>query len=190
MNHSDKPAIYALILCGGESRRMGSDKASLVYKGNSLLEHTKTLVSNAGIDNILTVGKDNHDIKDPQAFQGPAFATVSALTTLKNTLDESCSFIVLPVDMPLMSVDMLRTLVNISVSQNISCYFESHPFPFVLYQPFQHLLSIEKILVTGKSRSVRALLSTMNAQSTPMSVNSSESFFNVNTPEEWQRLTY
>lgn len=188
--NQDKPAIYALILCGGESRRMGSDKASLIYKGQSLLEHTKKIVSSAGIEKIFSVGKDNHDIQDPQAFQGPAFATVSALSTLKNAIDQSCSFIVLPVDMPLMSVDMLSTLVKTSASRNISCYFENHPFPFVLYQPFKHLLSIESMLSTGKSPSIRALLSTMNAQSIPMSIYSSASFLNVNTVEEWQRLPH
>ncbi|TAP38962.1 molybdenum cofactor guanylyltransferase [Alteromonas sp. KUL49] len=188
MNHSDKPAIYALILCGGESRRMGSDKASLVYKGHSLLHHAKSIVVNAGVTEVFSVGGASHDIQDTKAFQGPAFATASALSTLRTSVPTLSSFIVLPVDMPLLAEHMLRDLLNNALTRKTSCYYEDQPFPFVLYHPFKHMPVLENLLSISKGPSIRRLLSLLNAEQIEPPVEGETSFFNVNSPTEWKQL--
>ena len=45
-----------LLLSGGKSRRMGTDKAALLYEGKSFLEHMLDKARNLGIDKFYLSG--------------------------------------------------------------------------------------------------------------------------------------
>ena len=45
MSHPSLFPLKALLLIGGQSRRMGTDKASLIFEGQTLLERSLALIS-------------------------------------------------------------------------------------------------------------------------------------------------
>src|SRR5689334_16745960 len=51
----------AVILAGGQSRRMGSDKAWLKFDGKTLLERQVELAQKVGASEILISGRSNSD---------------------------------------------------------------------------------------------------------------------------------
>jgi molybdopterin-guanine dinucleotide biosynthesis protein A len=57
------PNISVVILAGGESKRMGPDKALLKYKGNEFIKLISSEMSKVSDEVIFAVGK-----KDPASF--------------------------------------------------------------------------------------------------------------------------
>ena len=127
----------ALILAGGASRRMGEDKANLVFNNMPLHEWMQIALRAAGVQRIWLSGANvPNGIPDLLPGQGPLsgiFATLSAMTTLPDRL------IIVPIDMPnLISNDYL-TLINAAESAPCINYRESH-FPLIL-APTSSLIS-------------------------------------------------
>lgn len=80
----------AVILAGGESKRMGTDKASLVINGTSLVERVagnmrgcfnEVILSTRDIDIEID---DVTTVKDKYGRRGPAIGLISAASEIKN----------------------------------------------------------------------------------------------------------
>ena len=73
---SAKPPVHALLLAGGRSKRMGRDKADLLYEGRTQLERTLELLAQLNIPASLS-------IRDGQSLPKSAVnAGVSPITTI------------------------------------------------------------------------------------------------------------
>lgn len=107
-----------IIVAGGKSRRMGQDKADILYRGKSLLEHAVDLLASFGVRQTIVLGKPDHafGIADPLPNAGPAAniaAWVSALyqgNSSQATAKEPLQLVILPVDMPLLGRVQLQAL--------------------------------------------------------------------------------
>lgn len=186
---SSKLNLYSLILCGGQSRRMGTDKASLQYKGNSLLLHTTHLLKDAGINTVFSVGGDSHDIQDTKQFQGPGFATINAIQHVEhNTSTHFDGVVVLPVDMPLMQPHIIKQLIACSNKTNESGFFDFHPFPFIIRDPGAKIPKLTPLLA-GKPPSIRAVLKAIGGVFFEVPSHSDTLFINVNEPQQWEKIT-
>jgi len=113
-----------VILAGGRSERMGCDKALLLYKGISLLEHTKNMISSLGIDDITIIGRpdDMNGVADTEGHQGPAINLQHWL----NAQTLPFRILVLPVDMPFLGKEQL----NFLLSNKDGAYFDDLYLPF------------------------------------------------------------
>jgi molybdopterin-guanine dinucleotide biosynthesis protein A len=106
------------IQAGGESRRMGQDKALLDFLGKPLIEHVIQRVSMLGEEILITTNKPD----DYVDFKLPLFQDVlpgnGALGGLYTALYAAQFPIVIVVacDMPFVNVDILRTAVRTIVS--------------------------------------------------------------------------
>ena len=59
-------AISAILLAAGESKRMGTMKALLPWKGSTLLEYQVTTLMDAGVSEIcLVVGHKHKEVSNP-----------------------------------------------------------------------------------------------------------------------------
>jgi molybdopterin-guanine dinucleotide biosynthesis protein A len=105
----------AVILAGGQSSRMGRDKAALELAGETLLERQIKLVQVAGASEVFISGRAGRDdtkfgcpvLTDNFPQAGPLAGIESALQNCRNPL-----LLVLAVDMPQMTVAVLEQLLK------------------------------------------------------------------------------
>lgn len=113
---NDAPALKGLVLAGGQSRRMGSDKALLQRDGRSQLAHTVALLSRYTTGTYVSTRKTQQNeperarypqIVDRYDDLGPVAGILSAMQT-----DPQAAWLVLAVDLPNIDDDTLRFLVD------------------------------------------------------------------------------
>ena len=108
--HSPSP-VTGVLLVGGASERFGSPKALASFRGETLAERAWRAL-NAVCDEVIAVGKDSDEIglpfpvlDDGSDERAPVFGVVAGLRAAAH---DTCLF--LPVDCPLVTADLLRTL--------------------------------------------------------------------------------
>lgn len=94
------PGLSGILLAGGQSRRFGSPKAEAVFDGETLAERAWRLLGDA-CDERLLVGPGGLD--DPGT--GPVAAIAAGLRAASHEVA-----VVVPVDMPLLTVEALHAL--------------------------------------------------------------------------------
>ncbi len=107
--------VGAVILAGGESQRMGRDKAWLEWGGQTLISRGITTVRALGITEIFVSGRAGVDysserlpvLLDQEPGGGPLGGIAAALAVVTSPL-----LLVLPVDLPKMSPEFLRRLAG------------------------------------------------------------------------------
>lgn len=113
----------AVVLAGGRSSRMGSDKAFLQIGGETLLARQLRLVREAGSQDLLISGCRGADyssfdarvVYDQESDAGPLAGIVAALTAASFPL-----VLVLAVDMPAMTLSMLNRILS-QCGENMGC---------------------------------------------------------------------
>jgi molybdenum cofactor guanylyltransferase len=108
--------ISAVLLAGGESRRMGQDKATLVLQGRRLWEIQLDLLRKLRPKEIFLSARsdpgwrppDVHFAPDQTPSRGPLSGLAATLPRIRTD-----HLLVLAIDMPLMTEDFLRSLNNL-----------------------------------------------------------------------------
>ena len=107
--------LYSLLLAGGKSSRMGEDKAGLVLEGKTLLDRSLALLEKTGAGRILLSGDiPGYDcLPDLIPECGPPGGLHAALHFINREFDlDDSLLLIMPVDMPLLSVSTLSQLVT------------------------------------------------------------------------------
>jgi molybdenum cofactor guanylyltransferase len=107
----------AVLLAGGESRRMGRDKATLEFQGRLLWEHQLELLRALRPEQIFVSARttpawlpnDVGLLLDDPPSHGPLSGLTKALTTMGTS-----HLLALGVDMPFMTVDEFRRLLELA----------------------------------------------------------------------------
>ncbi|SDL66052.1 molybdenum cofactor guanylyltransferase [Maricaulis salignorans] len=173
----DMGRIAGLILAGGQSSRMGRDKALLTWQGETLLSRARTLLRNAGVDMIFVGGRpDQPDgLPDSEPHAGPARAILDAAGLLRDRCDQ---MLVIPVDMPLLGPDQLSPLLG-GHPGRAHCW-QGHPLPALIPVAACDGLANDAIY------SIKRLLTTLDANPlavAPILAGQPDPFSNINTPE-------
>lgn len=184
-----------VVLAGGLSSRMGQDKAKLLRNTTDMLNFSKQLLASSGINNIVVSG-DGYDIPDKIKKSGP----VGGIHSILSSFPQVRSLLILPVDLPFMTTEILANLrIKGELSQKAT-YFEDHNIP--LYLPnnaytelffstvFSDDLQKNERKYFGKSTkkngpSIKALLQQVPHQA--IQCGNNKALFNTNTPEQWQQ---
>ena len=181
--------IYGLVLAGGKSRRMGSDKALLMQDGQSqlsravalLLRHLPKVYVSARQDQAGEAERSKfQQIVDRYDDMGPIAGILSAMDS-----DSTVSWLVLACDLPNVDDDTIATLIAAhSGEQPFTAYKSSHdglPEPLcAIYSPASRgtvddfvadgIVCPRKILIRSDTR--------LLDQSNPASLD------NMNTPKD------
>lgn len=197
-----KPSILnysktvAVILAGGHSRRMGSCKTKLRWRGNTLLCHQQNLIDAlelpcfvSGPYGIADSTRDcGHDKKSMPEPQGPLHGIA---TCLEKIPAERLLFI--PVDMPLLTVAALRALIGGGTRYH-ACYFQNFPLPCLISNTQENMkTAICLASAPGRKRAVKYFLKTISATAIPPTIHELSLKAQANTPDDWsalQMMTY
>jgi molybdenum cofactor guanylyltransferase len=103
------------VLCGGASRRMGADKATLVVEGEAMAARVARALREAGATDLVAIGGDARElaelgltvVPDDEPGEGPLPAT---LTALRNAGEDIV--VVLSCDLLAPDPATIRTLVD------------------------------------------------------------------------------
>lgn len=112
MSIEPAPDLTAFVLAGGKSRRMGSDKAFVMFKGQTLLARALQLAG-AISNNVLIVGDSTRFspfapvVEDFFTECGPLGGIHAALRASQTDLN-----LVLAVDLPFLSPELLQYLLT------------------------------------------------------------------------------
>jgi len=201
--------LIGLVLAGGQSRRMGQDKALMRYQGRTLIDNASLLLQSASCDKVLisrnAPGFLNDKIEDAGPLSG-VHAVLDALSQSDNHNGNPCELLVLPVDMPQMTPELLRILVSRGREAEKACYVEKRFLPFYLPVTQKTKALLANYLVEQKKRRVVGFLEILNAVSLKegdlkktarkeesdnkkrlanMSNEDGVEWLNVNTPGDW-----
>ena len=183
--------IPALILAAGSGRRMGGPKALLTLSGETLLERTVRVATEAGCDPVLAVvgawdcGVSPHQVilvRNMEAAQGMASSIRAGVDALPELAD---SVLILAVDQPAVDAALLKQLLQVHAKQEtahpIACaYGGSLGIPAILpARLFPELLSLQG------DRGAKAILLRENATTVPFP----KGAWDLDTPEDLARLT-
>ncbi|WP_088331015.1 molybdenum cofactor guanylyltransferase [Lacimicrobium sp. SS2-24] len=174
--------LSAVILAGGQSRRMGTDKATLVLEGKTLLEHCVEQVEISGCDRIRISRNLPGYLQDQINNAGPLAGVDAAV----HHLSYGELLLVVPIDMPLLGAELLSELINYSHQHQCSCYFEERYLPACVLVTEELKQGLARQLSADGDGSVRGLLAHVQAHALPC--NKHQQLQNVNTPEQWQAL--
>lgn len=189
-----------VVLAGGLSSRMGQDKAQLSRNNASMLEFSKQVLSDSGINHIVVSG-DNYDVPDKVKQNGPVGGILSVLSKHPRAK----SLLILPVDLPFMTATTLNDLRLKGELNQKATYFEGHNIPLYLpnnaylelflSQVFSNIETATNSDSCEESRfssqsgkkgpSIKALLKQVPHQAIRSS--DANTLFNTNTPQEWQQ---
>ena len=189
-----------VVLAGGLSSRMGQDKAKLLRNTTDMLNFSKQLLVNSGINNLVVSG-DEYDIPDKVKKSGP----VGGIYSVLSRFPQAKALLILPVDLPFMTPKILADLRIKGELNQKATYFKDHNIP--LYLPnnayielflsktfYNNSLVSNELSGSGKvlgkiskknGPSIKALLQHIPHQE--IQCGDSKALFNTNTPEQWQQ---
>lgn len=181
-----------VILAGGQSSRMGQDKALLRRNQESMHSFCQQLLNRAGISDIVTSANEQqnpalfsasapHDtVTDRIKNAGPLGGIFSVIEQYRPK-----ALLILPVDLPLINSDVIQQLKTAGQLSQKACYYQDNYLP--LYLPVNGYLELFMQQAfsnfSGKGPSMKGLLKAMPSQCLPLT--NSQALFNSNTPEQW-----
>jgi molybdopterin-guanine dinucleotide biosynthesis protein A len=168
--------IAGFILAGGQSRRMGTDKAHILYLGQTFLERAQVLLRDVGCKPVLISGRPGlaHGIRDSHPGQGPAQAIFDSM----RAIPETCAgALFIPVDMPLLTADDIEPLLT----RQHATAWKDHPLP--VFIPAASTLPKRDDI-----RSVKYLLSRLDMHWLDLPQGQQSRFRNFNTADDLKDL--
>ena len=184
----NKPAVNGLVLAGGKSTRMGEDKGEISYHGLPQREYAAQLLNRHCAQTFISSSKKIESsfevIPDIKSDLGPFGGIVSAFKH-----DPNAAWLVVAVDMPLLSEATIRQLISErNPSKVATCFYNPEtqlPEPLLtLWEPKAYPILLQSL--DKNDFCVRKLL--VNDDVAALQASNSDVLLNANTPEEKQDL--
>lgn len=183
--------IAGLILAGGQSRRMGTDKALIELDGVALVERARRRLATQAAPLLLSANGD------PSRFEalglpvladclpghaGPLAGILTGLDHLAETTNVEW-MVTVPTDSPLFPLDLVERLAGAGAPLAVAASGgRVHPV-FALWR-VELRGQLRRALVDEGERRMNALMQRLNAERVEWPVSPLDPFINVNTPED------
>jgi len=171
--------VLGIVLAGGGSTRMGTDKAQLVFEGETLLDRARRILAGTGCAHVRVGGRpgETDGIADREPGGGPGRGLLDALTLAASLgLD---GVLAIPVDTPLLGKAQLQPLME--APRERARAWRGHPLPVFL--PASRALTARCDV-----GSVRSLIEAGRAEWLEAGASVSAGLINVNAPEDFEAL--
>jgi molybdopterin-guanine dinucleotide biosynthesis protein A len=180
----------AIILAGGDSERMGSDKASLLLGGQTLLQRVIETMQQLFPHVIVSVRQPRPEIDLPQVCDDQLYAgPLAGLAAGLEQVTTPWSFVV-ACDMPYVEPAMVELLADYRADyQAVVPVVQGHPQPLAAYYAGSCLGKLSAHLAGGGKNSLRAVLEQLRVryvdESELLKVDPAlRSFFDLDTPQD------
>ncbi len=183
--------ITGIILAGGKSSRMGSEKGLILFDGKPFIQHIIEAVQPL-VDEIMIVSSNpDYDtfgitrVEDIIPDAGPIAGLHAGLTHSKTTHN-----LVVSCDVPLITSEFLKKLVQEKEDYDIIQFeMEGKTIPLIaLYQKRCAETCVE--LLTNGERRLRKLVSVVKTKTIPVSEKNHVLVTNINTVEDLKVITH
>lgn len=181
--------FHGVVLAGGQSSRMGTDKAGLPWHGRTLLEHMRNLLEQVGADRVLVSGP--YAAPDGMPDHQPGLGPLGGLLTLARTQADGV-YLLVPVDMPLLNTSLLQPLVVavVGCGGTACATWAEHVLPLCLRLDAATRNTLATLaLQPRQARSLRALQRMLGGIELPLAAGDASRLINCNTPEDWRGVT-
>ncbi|MBE0652893.1 MAG: molybdenum cofactor guanylyltransferase [Bacteroidales bacterium] len=185
--------MTGILLAGGQSKRMGTDKAFLLYRHKQLFEYPLDILK-AFCDEILISSSDPRFMATgypviPDAFpgKGPMAGLFTCLSRAK-----SSGSLVLSCDLPLMDPAFIYFLIDRSMKFpiTIGTNRQGKPEPMAGIYEKEILPAMESLLIDGKNK-LQGLLAKTRVQyihPEKEGFDPDQIYLNINKPEDLTKL--
>lgn len=190
----DIPLSSAIILAGGASRRMGTDKALLTLDGKTLLARVVAVMARVAGE-ILVVGAPPRHVPEGVRYMPddlPGSGPLGGiLTGLRRARQQYA--VVAACDMPFLQPALLRFLLGSAPGyEAVIPRFQGRAHPTLGVYSRETIEVIERRLAQGE-RSIVGMLESIHVrwldEASILRIDpSGKSFRNVNTPSEWEAI--
>jgi molybdopterin-guanine dinucleotide biosynthesis protein A len=184
----------AIVLAGGESSRMGRDKASLPFGAETLLERVVRTIRD-DVNGVIVAARPGQAVPgevtvvfDEEKGAGPLLAVAAALALVETPLT-----IVLACDMPLLRPAVVRRLISLIGEADAAVpSVEGHWMTTCAVVRTARAIPAAAALAGAGERSLRALVNRLDTRTVSASAFRDVdptllSFVGCNTPEEYRR---
>ncbi|MEP1553948.1 MAG: molybdenum cofactor guanylyltransferase [Paraglaciecola sp.] len=189
--------LAGLVLAGGQSQRMGTDKSYLRLPNSqlSMLEHSKQMLSHLCEPVLVSGAQHAEGILDIHPKLGPMSGIHAAVKHISLYTPGVTGLLILPIDMPNISLNELKQLLHQGLEAKRVTSFESYNFP--LYLPIDtslmnYLDGVFTTVNTAQEPAVKhkryALKNLINdLQGIVIKPSHCQPFENINTPQQWRQ---
>lgn len=196
--HTAVTESIGVILAGGLSSRMGKDKAALCIDGESLLLRARRTLLAAGCDRVWLSGRPRVDwsdtsIPDRLPAAGPVGGIMSVLQGAVADGMAAKNMLFIPVDAPLLSPELLASLLQAAQGNGDGARTPASPLPVVLKTTEAVLQRCEQVfadLESGRSCSVKRFIEPLHLIEIDHTDAIASQLINVNTPAQWEGLLH
>ena len=159
---------------------MGENKALIRWKGKPFIEHMQDILASMQLHSIIISGtvQGYCSIEDTRAHQGPVSGIYTVAQHIKDTIK---NLVVVPIDMPLLTPDLIERLIRAQKSTHAS-FYSNYPLPCCLSITPETLKALEQ------GGSMYRLLTTISHQKLPIPTDKQHCFSNINTKQDLQLL--
>lgn len=170
-----------VILAGGLSQRMGTDKAFVSFNNRRFIDIATEKLRQNGIQHIVISGQPRQDLTkttpDLVSQIGPLGGIFSVLVTEDLTRFQQILFI--PIDTPTLHNQLLQELIN-APTQTAS-YFENSPLPLLIKTA---IINDKFLALIKQGGSIKKAIDRL----TPLILKTKNPIKNINTPEDLATL--
>ncbi len=189
------PALFsAAVLAGGESRRMGCNKALMDYHGRPLIMHVLETVEQV-IPKLAIVAKIPQEyqslgrevLQDAHKLQTPLVGILTAL------LGSQTDYVfITSCDMPFLTAEVVRIICEQSMGSDITVpRWDEHYEPLCAVYNRSCIPNIRKTLETGEHKVIafwdQVRVKQLDEKFWKDRSISPKTFINVNRPEDWPK---
>jgi molybdopterin-guanine dinucleotide biosynthesis protein A len=182
-----------IIMAGGDSQRMGSDKANLLLDGRSLLQRVTATMQLVFPKVILSVRQLRPEIELPQVCDDPSCAgPLAGLVAGLARVDTPWAFVV-ACDMPFIELPVIERLAQQRKGcQAVVPVVQGYPQPLAAFYAHNSLEVMRAHLDSGGKNSLRAVLEKlevcyMDEAEMRAADPGLRSFFDLDTPQDVAR---
>ena len=184
----EKKNVSAIILSGGKSSRMGTDKCDLEFGGETLLNNQVNKMRSVGIEDIIAAGYRGENcaakVVHDDIMKGPLSGILVGLNEIVN--DRA---VVVSVDVPLLKAESIKKMIDCSFENDVdACVINHNGKMEQLIGIFKKSLAenIKQILKEDNFCVMRLLDSCKYME---VKVDDSEdSFININYKDDYDKL--